>query len=644
MSETMPSTAEEQQGPAASLKKIQTLLSAKDDTSRFVGLALLKSVLDNTPELRANEDGIASLWNSIPRKFLDRLIRTGSKQQAKGTNDMLDLAVSVLHTFTVLLPEKSKQESKLINRIPQLVACLLYCSDETTKLVLETLMSLVNQPEGAEVFDSIDDLSTLTEIAPSQPLVLDTLYYAWLGAMATTADKKALRAKIDQAIGSLVISFKGTDGVTLLKFLGNFLPRLDPELLPPNPKWLTPLAKFVRDLVISRPTADGRAALANLSAALLESYPVQSPQLLFADDVDSKSTATSESPFAFLLVNLLLIDIRSTIPTLLGQLNSPSYSITAQRLTSAYNAVSNFMGYLLRTLEALDSGESSNNQWIMKPDLLLKLRTSISETMSLTAEYLRDRWDASIAGAMGLHPEARTGAANESGISHFALAWDSKSVHSSQDPLILAAIRTLAIWLREDDGEQLRKEAAGLSDMFVELYQTSSSPEKGLDFRRPVLVAFEGILEERKGREAFLENGGWQALVNDLGNILQASSTTSDENEAARGVEIVRNLLQIAEAERPGTREDWMDLITKTAAWVVPDEKQPPMVEEFQVAVLQLATALLVNAHPGLRRRYTHSTTAIVGIANQLRDKVKRDEGLVEALSDVLETLTVLRQ
>lgn len=126
MSETMPSTAEEQQDPAASLQKIQTLLSAKDDTSRFVGLALLKSVLDNTPELRANEDGIASLWNSIPRKFLDRLIRTGSKQQAKGTNDMLDLAVSVLHTFTVLLPEKSKQESKLVNRIPQLVACLLY--------------------------------------------------------------------------------------------------------------------------------------------------------------------------------------------------------------------------------------------------------------------------------------------------------------------------------------------------------------------------------------------------------------------------------------------------------------------------------------------------------------------------------------
>ncbi|KAK4180034.1 Neurochondrin-domain-containing protein [Triangularia setosa] len=644
MSEAAPSAAGEQQDSAASLQKIQTLLSAKDDTSRFVGLALLKSVLDNTPELRSNEDGIASLWDSIPQKFLDRLIRTGSKQQAKGTNDMLDLAVSVLHTFTALLPERSKQDSKLVSRIPQLVACLLYCSDDTARLVLEALVSLVNQPEGAKVFDTVDDLSTLTEIAPVQSLVLDTLFYAWLGVMATTADKRALSSKIDQTVGALVVSFRGTDGVTLLKFLGNLLPRLDPELLPPNPTWLPSLAKFVRDLVVSRPTADGRAAFANLSAALLEVYPIQAPQLLFADNVDTKSPTRSESPFAFLLVNLLLIDIRSTIPTLLEQLNSPSYSVTAQRLTSAYNIVSNFMGYLLRALEALDSGESSNNQWIMKPDLLLKLRTSISETMSLTAEYLRDRWDASIAGAMGLHPEARTGAANESGVSHFTLAWDSKSVHSSQDPLILAAIRTLAIWLREDDGEQLRKEAAGLSDMFVDLYQTSSSPEKGLDFKRPVLVAFEGILEERKGKEAFLENGGWLTLVDDLCNILQASSTISDENEAARGVEIVRNLLRVAEAEQPGTREDWMDLVTKAAAWAVPDQKQPPMVEECQVAVLQLATALLVNAHPGLRRRYTHSTSAIIGIATQLRDKVKKDRGLVEALSDVLETLAALRQ
>lgn len=122
MSETAPSN----EAQAGSIHKIQSLLSAKDDTSRFVGLALLKSVLDNTSELRDNEDAILTLWESIPPKFLDRLMRTGSKGQSSDSANMLDLTVSVLHTFTALLPEKARQNHKLLDRIPQLVACLLH--------------------------------------------------------------------------------------------------------------------------------------------------------------------------------------------------------------------------------------------------------------------------------------------------------------------------------------------------------------------------------------------------------------------------------------------------------------------------------------------------------------------------------------
>lgn len=107
--------------------KIRTLLHAKDDTSRFVGLALLKSVLDNTPDLRSNHDTLVSLWEAIPPKFLARLIKTGSTTSARReTNDMLDLAVSVLHTFASLLSEEARQSPKFVDRIPQLVACLLH--------------------------------------------------------------------------------------------------------------------------------------------------------------------------------------------------------------------------------------------------------------------------------------------------------------------------------------------------------------------------------------------------------------------------------------------------------------------------------------------------------------------------------------
>jgi hypothetical protein len=116
-----------------------------------------------------------------------------------------------------------------------------------------------------------------------------------------------------------------------------------------------------------------------------------------------------------------------------------------------------------------------------------------------------------------------------------------------------------------------------------------------------------------------------------------------EEEAAARGVEIVRVLLQIAEEETPGTREAWMDVVTKVAAWDVPEGTQPPVVVECQVAVLQLVTTLLVNAHPGMQKRYVHSTSAVLGVANRLKGRVNGDKALEEELEDVVGTLAALR-
>lgn len=111
---------------APSIEKIQALLKAKDDTSRFVGLALLKSVLDNSQTIRDDEHTLLSLWESISPKFIDRLMRTGSgKNAAQNAKDMLDLAVSVLHTFANLLPDHAKAGPRFVGKIPSLVSSLL---------------------------------------------------------------------------------------------------------------------------------------------------------------------------------------------------------------------------------------------------------------------------------------------------------------------------------------------------------------------------------------------------------------------------------------------------------------------------------------------------------------------------------------
>jgi hypothetical protein len=113
--------------PTAALQHMITLLKTKNDTSRFVGLALLKSVLDNQPQLREDKVSIQTLWESISPKFLDRLLRAGQNEKTarEEAKDMIDLAVSVLHTFSILLPEESRVEKRLTGRIPSLVNALI---------------------------------------------------------------------------------------------------------------------------------------------------------------------------------------------------------------------------------------------------------------------------------------------------------------------------------------------------------------------------------------------------------------------------------------------------------------------------------------------------------------------------------------
>jgi hypothetical protein len=121
----------------SAFEKIQELLRTKDDTSRFVGLALLKPILDNE-QLAQNPERLRTLWESISPKFIDRLLR--ARPSDKVTNleaqNMVDLAVSVLHTFTALLPEECQKDNRIVGRASHLVKALV------GRLVFNTLSKL----------------------------------------------------------------------------------------------------------------------------------------------------------------------------------------------------------------------------------------------------------------------------------------------------------------------------------------------------------------------------------------------------------------------------------------------------------------------------------------------------------------------
>ncbi|KAH8194126.1 hypothetical protein TruAng_011708 [Truncatella angustata] len=591
----------------APVESIAQLLKAKDDTSRFVGLALLKSTLDTDDGLRNDQAVISRLWSSVSSKFLDRLLRTGSKSGAKQADarEMLDLAAHVIYTFAVLLPDDEKSDGKLLARVPLLVDGLLQSSEETTDVILRALLTIASSShDGSTAFLEILDWSSLTEISPKQPMALTVLAWAWTNGSAP-GDASALATRIDQAIAALCASYKGTDAVTLLDFLGKLLSRIDPN-----------------------PTAASREAYTNCAANLLVAYGDTASDMLF------KGVFNTSKAVPHLFMNLILIDIRASLPTLLEKLNTSDYPATSERLTSGLVVISFFINHLLHMMERADSEDIFSE---VQPDLLLKLRDSVVETLSLVMEYLRDRWDAAVSGAQGLHPEARAGVAHTASGSLKTLAWDSQHETASEDRLLLAALKCLGDWLREDDGPTLRGEATGLMDLLVDLYQPSSAARVGVATRPLVLGVLDGILKEEDGVQALLEHDGWSILSKDLLNIL-TTSEESDQLDHELGQHISAILVIIVES-RTATPEDWLDVVTATAAYNVPPSVQPRLsLQQLWADVLEVCTALFTRAPPGIKRRYVHSASALSGIARSISEK-DLDQSVSSQISEFLQLL-----
>lgn len=105
-----------------------------------------------------------------------------------------------------------------------------HSSEETTDSILKALFTLVSHAEGGRVFAKAEDWTPLIEIAPKHEYVLAIFSWSWLHASASLDTRPGLRDRIDHTIAALVASYRGTDAVTLLRFLEKALGRLDDEV------------------------------------------------------------------------------------------------------------------------------------------------------------------------------------------------------------------------------------------------------------------------------------------------------------------------------------------------------------------------------------------------------------------------------
>lgn len=102
-------------------------------------------------------------------------------------------------------------------------------SEVTTVVILKALLVLVSSSSrGSTALSAVEDYSPLVEAAPTQPLALSILAWAWTNC--EPADAKLTAAKVDTTISALCASYKGTDAVTLLDFLSKLLSRLNTQV------------------------------------------------------------------------------------------------------------------------------------------------------------------------------------------------------------------------------------------------------------------------------------------------------------------------------------------------------------------------------------------------------------------------------
>lgn len=122
-----PGSQEVPESPPSVLTHTLTLLSSKDDTSRLMGLAMLKSILNNQIIIQENSEILKECWDAISAKFLDQLLKpaTRKEQDEDSSRNTIELAVAIVHAFLVLLPDYVKSSKKAIGRISGLIGALI---------------------------------------------------------------------------------------------------------------------------------------------------------------------------------------------------------------------------------------------------------------------------------------------------------------------------------------------------------------------------------------------------------------------------------------------------------------------------------------------------------------------------------------
>jgi hypothetical protein len=213
--------------PPETVQQCLTLLSRRDDTSRFVGLALLSSLLSHITDRTL----LLQCWAALPPTFLDRLLRAGKsgKKTPEEARDMVELAVSVIGAFATVM-NTDEYDDALLGRALGLIKALEGSAAVTKASILKTLLAFAGVGRGADVLLGIEtgELMKLVDTAAEMEMATQVLVYAFVNA-----DQEVARAALARFLPELCGRIKGMQGelqARVLKFLAELLTRMPSEV------------------------------------------------------------------------------------------------------------------------------------------------------------------------------------------------------------------------------------------------------------------------------------------------------------------------------------------------------------------------------------------------------------------------------
>ena len=216
--------------PQAALAQTLMLLKSKNDTSRFVGLSLLRTLLDTHVSLRDDPVTITRCWIAISPKFLKKLLqaRRTDKRSEDEAHNMVTLAVSVIYAFTVLLEQEALEEQQVTGLCGALIESLTFSGAATRVLALQALSTIASRPKGASAICQVEDIKPLIEAAVEGELATSVIRFVLISTMKYSAggDEESTsrtQTKGDGIIQTLIDAFEGKDQLRLLETISNVL-------------------------------------------------------------------------------------------------------------------------------------------------------------------------------------------------------------------------------------------------------------------------------------------------------------------------------------------------------------------------------------------------------------------------------------